>query len=40
MKVFALPIAEEFGPIIVNHENLPFFVNFTYPLYNLNPNSK
>jgi hypothetical protein len=38
--VFPLPIADEFGPIFVNHENLPSFVNFTYPNYYINPNKK
>lgn len=28
MKVFRLPIVEEFGPIIVKHENLPSFAKF------------
>ena len=38
--MFPLPIADEFGPIFVNHENLPSFVNFTYPNYYINPNKK
>jgi hypothetical protein len=33
MKVFNLPIVEEFGPITVTHENLPSFAKFTYPNY-------
>jgi hypothetical protein len=33
MKVFRLPIVEEFGPIIVKHDNLPSFAKFIYPNY-------
>ena len=40
MKVFKLPVVEEFGPITMIQQNLPPFAKFAYPEYKIYPNNR
>jgi hypothetical protein len=40
IRKFKLPVIEEFGPLIVDHTNLPSFAKFSYLEYTIFPKNK